>query len=543
MPEVLSAQIAPKGDVNVFVDAEAIKKQVRLNLTKEQYDVSQLYDHQSIWSAIATHPWFDKLTLSVIAFNSIWIGVDTDHNQAEILVKAEPVFQIVEYFFCIYFSFEWTVRFLAFKRKSDCMRDGWFVFDSMLVLLMVAEAWLLTSIIVISGPSGGGGGLDNASVLRVARLARLTRMARMARLLRAMPELMILIKGLVSAARSVIITIMLLAFIIYIFAIGFTQMTIGSAVGDEFFQTVGGSMYTLLVYGTLMDSIGEPLQVLIDEGNIILAIAYLVFILLATITVMNMLIGVLCEVVNTVAAIERERTAVNFVKSKLEHVIREIDEDNSGSVSRKEFNKVMQCKEALRALTSVGVDVEELTNQAEFMFTDEEDAKKEREQSLPEFLNCVLQFRGTNKATVKDIVDMHKFVKFKVDQSVEELREMRDLLIPWIDFAMETLRYRGMTNQIDQHDLLQGLIDRHAPEEAPAFSAALAAASAEHAERQPDFALRTAEAAEQPPSFVPPSVDCAGCALPPMPRFLRGSGGTLNYPGGGYMEHAPPCAS
>ena len=40
----------------------------------------------------------------------------------------------------------------------------------------------------------------------------------------------------------------------------------------------------------------------------------LVFILLASLTVMNMLIGILCEVVSVVSSVEKEQLVLSFVK-------------------------------------------------------------------------------------------------------------------------------------------------------------------------------------------------------------------------------------
>ena len=59
------------------------------------------------------------------------------------------------------------------------------------------------------GVQSTNGGPDT-SVLRVARLMRLCRMARMARWVRVMPELMILIEGMLAAVRSVFFTLLLL---------------------------------------------------------------------------------------------------------------------------------------------------------------------------------------------------------------------------------------------------------------------------------------------------------------------------------------------
>jgi len=410
----------------VFLDAEAMKAKVRMNLFKEQYDVSKYYKKEGIWREIAMSQMFSNITLSVIALNAVWIGVDTDLNTAHVLFEAAVPFQLAEHCFCFFFSFEWFVRFKSFARKRNGLRDGWFVFDTLLVLMMVMETWVLSCVMIASG-SAGLEGLGNASILRMARLARLTRMVRMARLLRAMPELMILIKGIAAATRSVFFTLCLLCLLLYIFGIAFTQLTEKSEVGDFYFPNVPASMYTLLMCGTLMDNIGEPLKQLGDLSFFFAAL-YLLFVLLATITVMNMLIGVLCEVVSTVAAVERETLNVTFVRSRLRKVLLLLDEDGSGSVSKEEFTKVLESREAVEALNEVGVDVEGLADFSEFIFSDEDGGSEPKDLTFIEFMHVVLQFRGSNSATVKDVVELHKFTKQRLQQTTDELRGLRKLV-------------------------------------------------------------------------------------------------------------------
>ena len=59
-------------------------------------------------------------------------------------------------------------------------------------------------------------------MLRVARVLRVLRTARMARLVRLMPELMILIKGMMVACRSVFFTLVLLLLFTYVFSVPWT---------------------------------------------------------------------------------------------------------------------------------------------------------------------------------------------------------------------------------------------------------------------------------------------------------------------------------
>ena len=67
----------------------------------------------------------------------------------------------------------------------------------------------------------------------------------MARLLRWMPELLILLKGLVQATRSIFFTLVLLFLVVYVFALVFRQLTDGTEIGQEFFPTVTTSFCTL----------------------------------------------------------------------------------------------------------------------------------------------------------------------------------------------------------------------------------------------------------------------------------------------------------
>merc|ERR1719327_172440 len=104
---------------------------------------------------------------------------------------------------------------------------------------MIFETWILTIMVAASTEKGGaGGGIGNTSLLRMFRLLRLTRISRMARLLRHLPELLILIKGMFAASRSVCVTLFLLIVSVYVFAIIFRQMTMNTVLGDLYFPSV-----------------------------------------------------------------------------------------------------------------------------------------------------------------------------------------------------------------------------------------------------------------------------------------------------------------
>merc|ERR1712216_227625 len=159
----------------VFADADAMKEQLKDALIKHVYNVTDFYKTTGPWQAVARSNVFEITTLIVITMNSVWLAVDTDHNDAPVLLKAGTVFQVVEHFFCVYFTFELVVRYMAFERTSRAFRDPNFVFDTLLCTMMVVENWVGTAVLLLFSTGAGSGILANGSVLRLFRMARLTR--------------------------------------------------------------------------------------------------------------------------------------------------------------------------------------------------------------------------------------------------------------------------------------------------------------------------------------------------------------------------------
>ncbi len=77
----------------------------------------------------------------MVEYHAGYIWVDTDLNKHEVLIDADPVFIASEMTFCSFFTLELTVRFMAFQRKCNALKDSWFAFDLALVFLMVLETW------------------------------------------------------------------------------------------------------------------------------------------------------------------------------------------------------------------------------------------------------------------------------------------------------------------------------------------------------------------------------------------------------------------
>merc|ERR1719195_77773 len=128
----------------------------------------------------------------------------------------------------------------------------------------------------------------------------------------------------------------------------------------------------------------------------------------------------LVEVMHVVSALEKEELAVNLVKTTLQDMMvgTGFDTDGDNLVSQEEFNALLMNPKAARMVEEVGVDVVGLVDFSDYIFQEGEPL------TFVEFMEVVLSFRGCNNSTVKDIVDLRKFVAILMSEQKSEIEKM-----------------------------------------------------------------------------------------------------------------------
>eukprot|EP00927_Polykrikos_kofoidii_P031277 TRINITY_DN26923_c0_g1_i1.p1 TRINITY_DN26923_c0_g1~~TRINITY_DN26923_c0_g1_i1.p1 ORF type:complete len:611 (+),score=122.11 TRINITY_DN26923_c0_g1_i1:249-2081(+) len=433
------------GGANMFADADALRAGMHENIDKKDYDVMDFYYEEGCMQKIARSSVFSNMTLMTITVNALWIGFDAECNDSrvnDLPIAGCPVqpsddqfWRTGENMFCLFFTWELLIRLGAFKRKWWALRDHWFKFDSILVTFMVVETWILPLV------HGSGDALGDVSLLSMLKLLRLTRMVR---LMRSVPELVTLMKGMAIAARSVGYTLLLLLIFMYIFSIVFIQQLEDTNVArlKVDFKDIFNTMWTLLLAGCLLDDITSVANPLLEDGFFMAAV-FVCFVLVASLMVLNMLIGVLCAVVTAVAAAEKEKVLVTYVKSKLMNTLMQLDEDGNGTISKAEFDELTHFPEAISAFQDLGVDLPNLISLADHLFDADEnedrphrlktrchesagdvvdgdprksgrdstaDGPPEVALSFADFLEMVIRLRAENTPSVADIVELRKLI-------------------------------------------------------------------------------------------------------------------------------------
>jgi voltage-gated sodium channel len=360
---------------------------------------------------------FHVMSVVMICANAVYIGVDQDWNKAKTLSDADWGFQLCDHVFCAFFFTELLIRFGAFRHKKQCLKDGWFMLDFAMVCMMVLESWIFTIVLAFvdgSAPSTGAVG-------GIGRMFRLLRLTRISKLMHMVPELVTMVKAMISAIRAVHAALLILILLVYIFAI-----VMNVIIGEEpevvdYFASVRDSMVTLVLSGVFLDDISGLARVVIALGNVPSIVCLVIFVLLSALTVMNMLIGVLCEVVLEVSAEEKEKRVKDKMQKTLLIMLQKLDEDNSGELSKAEVQAVICDPDAVEVMKDIQVDTQHLLDITEMLYTSED-------STLPisVIMSIVLSLRGRRAATMNDLAKGYNFMLWALETQLAQQKETVD---------------------------------------------------------------------------------------------------------------------
>ena len=216
---------------------------------------------------IKEHKLFQNIVIFVIILSAFLVGAST----FEISDSLISIFKIMDLLITLFFIFEIVIRYIAEPSKKDFFKNGWNIFDSIIVLVSVIPV----------GP--------DSSIL----LLRLMRIFRVLRLISAVPELKELIEALLQSIKRVFYVSLLLFIILYIYA-SFGSILF-SEDDPERWKDLGISMITLVQVLTL--SSWEQVMLPIQKIYWWSWIYFYSFVAIGSITILNLIIAVLVDVI------------------------------------------------------------------------------------------------------------------------------------------------------------------------------------------------------------------------------------------------------
>ena len=233
---------------------------------KEEIKLSKF---KSTFLNIRNNDYFEAFVISVILISAVTVGFRTYEE------SFDPEFFLylsyLDYFITFVFLTEILIRMIAEKSLIDFFKSSWNVFDFVIVAISLIPIESLDSIL----------------------LARLVRVFRLLRLVSFIPQFRILIESFITAIPRVGYILLFMFVEFYIFA------AIGSILFSEVspmhWGNVGLAMLTLFQTATLEgwpDLMYQSLEVQSFSW-----IFFVVFIILNSLVFMNMIIGVIIDVI------------------------------------------------------------------------------------------------------------------------------------------------------------------------------------------------------------------------------------------------------
>ena len=211
---------------------------------------------------------FQFSVVFIIIVNAVFIGATT-YNLDPIILN---IVNIGDYLITIFFVIEILIRFIGEKEKKNFFKDGWNTFD-----------FLIVAISLIPIP-------NNSSFL----VLRLLRIFRVLRLISVIPELKKIIEALLASIKRVFYVSLLLFIILYIFAVAGNLLF--SESDPQRWGDLGISLITLFQVLTLSswENVMLPMQAIYWWSWIY----FFSFITICSITILNLVIAILVDVVN-----------------------------------------------------------------------------------------------------------------------------------------------------------------------------------------------------------------------------------------------------
>tara|TARA_B110000503_G_scaffold143253_1_gene243536 strand:+ start:1597 stop:2388 length:792 start_codon:yes stop_codon:yes gene_type:complete len=230
---------------------------------------------QSHFHGIRSNKLFELFVVSVILLSALVIGAKT-YSMPPGLISFIGFLDIG---ITIFFLIEISIRFAGDPNKRRFFFNGWNVFDTIIVVVSLIP-------------------IEDSELALVGRLIRIFRVLRM---ISVVPELRILLNSLLKALPQLGYVLMLMFIIFYIYA----------AVGTTFFASINSvlwgdisiSMLTLFRVMTFEDWTDVMYEVMAVYGYA--WVYFLSFIFLTTFAFLNMVIGIVVNVMENENAAER----------------------------------------------------------------------------------------------------------------------------------------------------------------------------------------------------------------------------------------------
>jgi len=251
---------------------------------------------QSFSVRLKSNKVFELFVIGIIVFSALVIGAKT----YDISPSVMKVINLLDWFVTFIFLFELVIRFIAEENKKRFFHKAWNVFDTLIVIVSLIP-------------------IEDSELALIGRLIRIFRVMRMVSFV---PELRLLLNSLLRALPQLGYVVLLMFIIFYIYA----------AIGSSFFAVINPvlwgdisiSMLTLFRVMTFEDWTDVMYEVM--DVHSLSWMYFLSFIFLTTFAFLNMVIGIVVNVLEDEHSKEKEAQDKEDGKLTIDDLSAQIEE-------------------------------------------------------------------------------------------------------------------------------------------------------------------------------------------------------------------------
>jgi hypothetical protein len=165
-----------------------------------------------------------------------------------------------------------------------------------------------------------------------------------------------MVMSMMQATTRVGYAMLLLCLAIYSFAVVMHTLLSKNPGTGVYWSTMQMCMSTLLCNGVFGDSMGTVLRLMMNENEFLAIVFFLLFVVIATITLINMLVGVLCEAVGEAGQARADQDAIEEMQTTIIQQLK-VHDNGQGQVSKEDLEHLLRDADAIACLARIHVDI------------------------------------------------------------------------------------------------------------------------------------------------------------------------------------------
>lgn len=429
---------------------DRLRKNPSMRTSKKEESLSCL-------QLIVRHPFFEAFFGVVVLTNAIFIGVDV-HMNAIRPQNTDATLRIVQYIYAGLFTTELILKICAEGREFLWSEEwAWNYLDVFIVLSSVWDVGVdIVEAVIVGAEVDSIAGVSSLKSFRIIRLTRLLRTVQFVRIFRFVIALRTLVTSILCTMKALVWALFLLALIVYIFAVLFTQ------VMTDYLQTEGGMTVTELeaakrYFGSLTDSMlalflaisnGVSWEVVllplqrIGLGWVFCFLCYMSF---TYFCVLNVVTAVFCQSAIESAQNDQITMMQAMLMNKEKHLqkihqlFEQLGADDSGVITLKIFEENINSPDVRAYFETLGLDVWDAWSFFKLL-----DSDGGGSVDVEEFFMGCLRFRGQAKAMDVGKVIQDQAALMKLQSRFERTMKME---LRQLQLQLTDLKFSGRKDE------------------------------------------------------------------------------------------------